>query len=225
MAWTAIILNSVSIVVCPIEEQSLDLIPPDFSRDLETSTECWYASFPRLFLLLSATNLSAQPPSPNETALYRRAVYAGPMFTGANPSNATFGSGRGGSFRAFRWIAVAGEFSVYLGASGVANSTTLFDYLVGPRLSSPLCRFSRFTPFGDFLVGGQTLHNGSTQHSYYYGNGSGLALAGDAGMDFRLTRHLALRGQGGVVYSRFTTAPTTTSNARWRAGTYLVYSF
>jgi hypothetical protein len=55
-----------------------------------------------------------------------RSVYVRPVFRGANPSNATFGSGAGGSFRAYRWIEVAGDFSVYLGTSGVANNTTLF---------------------------------------------------------------------------------------------------
>lgn len=118
-----------------------------------------------LFLLLSATIVSAQTLSPIEAAPYRGAVYAGLVFTGSNPSNATFGSGGGGSFRAFRWIEVSGDFSVYLGTSGVANNTTLFDYLVGPRLSAPLSPSFRFTPFCDFLIGGQTLHNGSTQHS------------------------------------------------------------
>jgi hypothetical protein len=96
-----------------------------------------------LFLLLSATIVSAQTLSPRETAPYRGVVYAGPVFGGANPSNATFGSGGGGSFRAYRWIEVAGDFSVYLGTGGVANNTMLYDYLIGPRLSVPLSQSSR----------------------------------------------------------------------------------
>jgi hypothetical protein len=71
-----------------------------------------------------------------------RSVYARPVFTWANPSNATFGSGSGGSFRADRWIEVAGDFSVYLGTSGAANNTALF-------LTTWLdCDFRRRSPDG-----------------------------------------------------------------------------
>ena len=69
------------------------------------------------------------------------------------------------------------------------------------------------------------MDNSSSQHSYYYANGSGAAFAGDVGADFRVSRHLALRGQGGFIFSQFSTPPTKTDNTRWRAGTYLVYRF
>jgi len=149
--------------------------------------------------------------------------YAGGAFTGSNPSNATTGFGGGAAFRLYRMVGIAAEFDSYIGTSGVANSTALYDYLVGPRIS--FNRSARLSAFADFLGGGQYLHNGSTQHSYYYGNGGGAALAADGGVDVRLTRHLAFRAQVGFVHSSFATTPTTTSNDRWRAGTFLVFRF
>jgi hypothetical protein len=120
-------------------------------------------------------------------------------------------------------LEIVGEFDSYVGTAGVANSTTLFDYLAGPRIS--VNRNSRISPFADFLAGGQYLHNGSTQHSYYYANGGGAALAAEGGLDVRLTRHLALRAQAGILHSTFATPPTTTSNNGFRAASFLVLRF
>ena len=67
---------------------------------------------------------------------------------------------------------------------------------------------------------------GNTQGPYVtaaYRNGGGAALAADGGVDVRLTRHLAFRAQVGFVHSSFATTPTTASNDRWRAGTFLVF--
>lgn len=119
--------------------------------------------------------------------------FAGGAFTGSNPSNATTGFGGGAAFRLYRMVGIAAEFDSYIGTSGVANPTALYDYLVGPRIS--FNRSARLSAFADFLGGGQYMHNGSTQHSYYYGNGGGAALAADGGVDVRLTRHLAFRAQ------------------------------
>jgi len=177
------------------------------------------------FLLLSSTLVWSQVQPLKESTPSAGDFYVGGAYTGSNPaSSASAGVGGGVDYRVYKWIEVQGDITAFFATSGVANLTTTVDYLVGPRVSKPPSG-SRFNPFADFLVGGQTFHNGSTQHTYYYGNGSGLAFAGDGGVDIRLTRHLALRGEAGFISSRYATAPTTTTNNRWRAGTFLVYRF
>ena len=176
-------------------------------------------------VLFSACSLASCQVSPrHESAAPTNGdVFVGAVFNSNNPANGTAGLGGGAVFHVYRILEVVGEFDSYIGSPGVANTTTLFDYLVGPRLV--LVRRSRLTPFADFMGGGQYLHNGSTQHSYYYGNGGGAALAADGGIDIRLSRHLALRAQAGFIHSTFVTAPTTTSNDRLRAASFLVFRF
>ena len=178
-----------------------------------------------LFLLLSGTLIWSQVQPLKESTPTTGDFYVGGAYTGSNPaSSASAGIGGGVDCHVYKWIQVEGDFSVFFATSGVANPTTTVDYLAGPRISKPLSG-SRFSPFADFLVGRQTFHNGSTQHTYYYGNGSGMAFAGDGGVDVRLTRRLGLRGEAGFISSQYLIAPSTTTNNRWRARTFFVYRF
>jgi hypothetical protein len=177
------------------------------------------------FLLLSGTLAWSQVQPTKESTPSAGDFYVGGIYTGSNPaSNFSAGIGGGVDVRVYKWIQAEADFSSFLANSGTANLTTTVDYLVGPRISKPVSH-SRFSPFADFLVGGQTFHNGSTQHSYFFGNGNGLAFAGDGGVDIRLSKHLAFRGQAGFISSHYVTAPTTTTNTRFRAGTFLVFRF
>jgi hypothetical protein len=177
------------------------------------------------FLLLSGLPLCCQTETGKGPSAPSGDLYGGATFTGSNPaSNTSAGFGGGVDFRAYKWLEAQVDISGFFATSGVANLTSTVDYLVGPRISNPHS-VSRLKPFADFLIGGQTFHNGSTQHSYYYSNGSGLAYAVDGGADIRLTRHLAVRGQAGFISSRYATSPTTTTTYRWRAGTFLVFRF
>src|SRR5487761_2457507 len=166
--------------------------------------------------LLSVSMAWCQVHPANEAVPRRGDIYVGPVFTGNLPSNASAGLGGGVSFHVMPWLPGVGEFNVVVGTSSVANTVVVSNYLFGPRISRPLRNSSRATPFGDFLIGGQALTNSSSQHSYYYGNGGGMAIAADGGLDFGLSRHFALRGEGGYLYSRYATPPTTTSNSRGR---------
>ncbi len=175
-------------------------------------------------LLLSCTFASCQV-SPHHESVdpANGSIFVGAAFTSNNPANGTVGLGGGASFHVYRMLEAVGEVDSYIGYPGTANTTTLMDYLVGPRFSAN--RGSRFSPFADFMVGGQTLHNSSTQHSYYYANGGGAALAADGGIDIKITCRLALRAQAGFIHSTFATPPTTTSNNRMRAASFLVFQF
>jgi hypothetical protein len=180
-----------------------------------------------LLLLLSATLAFAQDRPKPQTNAPSGDFYFGGAYSGSDPAaNVSAGVGGGLDLTFYRWIGAQVDISAYLaGDSSVANTTTTVDYLFGPHFQKPFSKSTRIRPFGDVLVGWQSFNNSSSQHSYYYANGGGSALAGDGGADFRLTKHLAIRGQGGFVYSHYATPPTTTSNTRWRAGSYLVYRF
>jgi hypothetical protein len=176
-------------------------------------------------LLLLTCSLASCQVSPHRESAdpTTGSIFVGAAFTSNNPANGTVGIGGGASFHVYRMLEIAGEVDSYFGSPGVANSTTLLDYLVGPRIS--FNRNSRLSPFADFMAGGQSLHNSSTQHSYFYANGGGAALAGDGGVDIRLTRHMAVRAEAGFIHSTFATPPTTTSNNRMRAASLLVFRF
>jgi len=156
-------------------------------------------------------------------------VYGGAAFTGSNPGVATKGFNAGVGVRVLPWMAGVFDLSSYFGSNSVADTAVLTDYLVGPRFFAPHLHASRVKPFADVLFGGQSLHNTSTQHSYYPGNGNGIAAAADGGVDLGISRHLAIRGQAGFIYSHFAvvgrglTGPLT--NSRYRAGVGMVYRF
>jgi hypothetical protein len=176
-------------------------------------------------LIQSGPFLWTQAQPPKQSASSHGDLYVGGAYTGSNPqSGASAGIGGGADFQTYKWIEIQGDVSAHFATSGSANLTTTIDYLIGPRIAKPPSH-SRLSPFADFLIGGQSFQNSSTQHSYYYANGTGFAFAGDGGLDIRLAKRLSLRGQAGVLSSRYTTPPTTTTNIRWRAGTFLVYSF
>ncbi len=171
-------------------------------------------------LLVAPLWCGAQAP-----AVPRNDLFAGAAFTGSNPaSNGTAGVNGGADFHLIGPLGVDGQISWFSAGNGAANTTTIVDYLVGPRAQARLS--TRVAPFADFLVGGQTLSNSSSQHSYYYTNGSGFATAVDAGADIRLTRRIALRGQAGFVFSEFAVVGASpVGNYRFRGGVNLVYRF
>jgi hypothetical protein len=176
-----------------------------------------------LLLLTSSMAFSQVPPHHEAAYPTNGSIFVGAAFTSNNPANGTVGFGGGASFHVYRLLEIAGEVDSYIGSPGAENTTTLLDYLVGPRIS--LNRNSRLSPFADFMAGGQSLHNSSNHHSYYYANGGGAAFAGDGGVDIRLARHLAVRAEAGIIHSNFATPPTATSNNSMRAESYLVFRF
>lgn len=180
-------------------------------------------------LFLSSTVAWSQAEPGRAASATRLDVYGGAAFTGNNPGVATTGFNAGVGARVLPWMAGVFDLSSYFGSNSVADTAVLTDYLVGPRLFAPRSGRSRVRPYADVLFGGQSLHHTSTQHSYYPGNGNGLAVAADGGVDLGISRHLAIRGQAGFIYSRFAvvgtglTGPLT--NNRYRAGVGMVYRF
>lgn len=105
-------------------------------------------------------------------------------------------------------VGIAGDVGVYH-ASNIANqfSLTVSSYQLGPRLRFP--NQTRFTPFGQFLLGGG--HAGGTL--YTSSLGPGLAPIGTnncflytigGGVDYRLTNRLGIRMvQAEYLHSEF----------------------
>jgi hypothetical protein len=154
----------------------------------------------------------------------RNDIFVGAAFNGDNPSGANTGVTGGADFHLLGPVGVDGQVGFFSNGTNGTNTITLIDYLVGPRVQERAS--DRVAMFADFLVGGQTLNNSSNQHSYYYTSGSGLATAGDAGADVRLTRRIALRGQFGFVFSEFAVSSAgPNGNYRWRGGVNLIYRF
>lgn len=183
-----------------------------------------------LLLLFLSSSLAWSQAEPGSALTNTRFdIYGGPAFTGNSPGVASTGFNAGVGVRVLPWMAGVFDLSAYFGNNGVANTATMTDYLVGPRFFAPRSARSRVKPFADVLFGGQSLHDSSSQHSYYPGNGSGIALAADGGLDLGISRHLAIRGQAGFIYSRFAVVGTglngPLSNNRYRAGVGMVYRF
>jgi hypothetical protein len=96
-------------------------------------------------------------------------------------------NGVGGSlaYNPSKWLGIVGDFGGYHASPGGVSFNT-YTYLFGPRVS--LRNPSKFSPFGQFLLGGSRLTDGggsSNQFAYSFGGG----------VDIGLLPHLALRPQ------------------------------
>lgn len=128
---------------------------------------------------------------------------------GAGQTGLSFNGGVGSfAYNITHMFSAVGEVGGYqnggVGGSGV--SVTTASYLFGPKISKSV---GKITPFAQTLLGGA--------HAKLGGSGSGgssaFALAVGGGVDFGLTRHLALRvGQLDYVYTRFIDIGTGNQN-------------
>jgi len=129
-------------------------------------------------------------------------VFGGYLYSAGNSSQSGSGFLAGGDIdRVFKGVGFTGEFGLTRASSppSPVNPISEFNVLVGPRFVVPLSRTSRIVPFLDGLVGTNTLHNSGQQYTWQFDNHTSFAWAFDGGLDFSLTKHLALRGQGGYL--------------------------
>src|SRR6202034_3804959 len=84
------------------------------------------------------------------------------------------------------------------------------EYLVGPRLSVPV---GKFTPFAEVMVGAAHIHSGGSLSSPC-NNSFAYALCG--GLDYRLFRPIAVRVEGDYLRANFFSSPQ--NNLRLSAG-------
>lgn len=84
------------------------------------------------------------------------------------------------------------------------------EYLVGPRLSVPV---GKFTPFGEVMVGVAHIHTGGSLPSP---SNTSFAYAVGGGLDYRLLGPIALRAEGDYLRTKFFSS--TQNNLRLSGG-------
>jgi opacity protein-like surface antigen len=84
------------------------------------------------------------------------------------------------------------------------------EYLVGPRLSVPV---GKFTPFGEVMVGAAHIHTGGTLPSP---SNTSFAYALGGGLDYRVFHPIAVRLEGDYLRTKFFSAAQ--NNLRLSAG-------
>ena len=84
------------------------------------------------------------------------------------------------------------------------------EYLVGPRLSVPV---GKFTPFGEVFFGAAHIHRGGTLPEP---SNTSFAYAVGGGIDYRVFHPIALRVEGDYLRTKFFSA--TQNNLRLSAG-------
>ena len=119
------------------------------------------------------------------------------------------------------WIGIVGDVAGHYGSETFAEPTPNGlvtvnvtgheqEYLVGPRFSVPV---GKFTPFAEVFVGAAHIHYGGTLPTP---SNTSFASAYGGGIDYRLIRPLALRVEGDYVRTSFFS--TTQNNFRLGVG-------
>jgi hypothetical protein len=112
------------------------------------------------------------------------------------------------NLKSFDWLGIVGDFGGYH-ASPAGVSTNTYTYLFGPRLT--LHNPTKFSPFGQALLGGSRITIGSGGPSF-----NQLAYSVGGGVDIGLLPHLALRPQ--IDYIGLNTTGSRTNTTRISAG-------
>ncbi len=108
-----------------------------------------------------------------------------------------------------KWYGFTADFAQYYATYSSSSCcpsdhSTTSTFLFGPRVSAPLSKGSKFTPFGHFLLGGAHIN-------YKFGGLSGnafststsFAWAFGGGLDCHLTNHVSLRFEGDGLHNHF----------------------
>jgi opacity protein-like surface antigen len=154
-----------------------------------------------LAILIVSSAASAQIPSGN--------IFVGYSLSQTRPSSPLILNGWEGSLEGkfLPWVGIVADFNAGYGNNNVfppipcptsgcaarSASVRRYTYLLGPRVSVPI---ERFTPFAHALFGAAHINDqGITDTSLGYAVGGGL--------DYRLIHGLALRVQGDNLHTNF----------------------
>lgn len=175
-------------------------------------------------LFLFAGLASAQLPSGN--------VFFGYSYENTNWSGFNHGLGRPNlqgweaSFegKLLPWLGVVGDVAGHYGSQSFVEPTPQGptalnvtgheqEYLIGPRLSVPV---GKWTPFGEIMIGFAHIHTGGTLPGP---SNTSFATAVGGGIDYRVFRPIALRAEGDYLRTSFFS--TSQNNLRLSLGIVL----
>lgn len=139
-------------------------------------------------------------------------LYLNPDFSLVTPNHVN-GWNASANFKVRPWLGFVADFSgfypshFYPGCGGCSQGATIsgtsYTFLFGPQFS---LRRGRFSPFAHFLLGDSHVSPtdfNSTSYNTFKSNNA-LSLAAGGGLDYSLTRYIAIRGQADWLYTRFT---------------------
>ncbi|HET9306954.1 MAG TPA: outer membrane beta-barrel protein [Candidatus Sulfotelmatobacter sp.] len=104
------------------------------------------------------------------------------------------------TFKVARYVGVTADFSGYY-PSGCCGTNSVHTYLFGPQVSF---RLQRVSPFVQFLMGGAHI-SFSAPGAFALASDKAFLYAFGGGIDYSLTRRLALRGQVDWLHSGYET--------------------
>jgi opacity protein-like surface antigen len=174
--------------------------------------------------MLSALAWSQNAPS-------RIEVFGGYSYTSSNfawTGNGENGWNAGAALNAYKWIGFKADFAQYRYSyfECCPDHSTTTTFLFGPQVSIPLPRESRIRPFGEFLIGGAHITYNVNSNNFFK-QGTSFAWAVGGGLDFRLSNHFWLRGEGDYLHNHFITEDNQlhVADSRARIVTGLVFRF
>jgi len=166
----------------------------------------------------------------SQDAPSRIEVFGGFSYTPTSFSfmnNSESGWTAGACANANRWIGFKADVAQYLTATTPSDHSTTTTFLFGPQVSIPLAAASRLRPFGEFLIGGAHIHYTTTFTFPFFQQSTSFAWAVGGGLDFRLSSHFWLRGEGDYLHDHFITSDnqlqSRVSNTHVRMVTGLVF--
>ncbi|WP_348263120.1 hypothetical protein P8935_00855 [Telmatobacter sp. DSM 110680] len=160
-------------------------------------------------------------------------VFGGFSLAGGGLTGTSYGFNGGADFRLVpRVFLVADINQFHVPSPSSSNTESETVYLAGPRYLVPVHSSSRTSLFGQFLIGGDTFHNGGQAYTYEFNNATSLALSADGGVDYALSRHLGARFQGGYLLTKLKYStyggpvnPSSASDNQGRFAVDIVYRF
>jgi opacity protein-like surface antigen len=136
-------------------------------------------------------------------------TYMTPDFTLVSPHGVN-GWNASANFKARQWIGFVADFSGFYPSytypqtvPSVSVSGKAYTFLFGPQVSLPRGRFAPFARFliGDSHVTPQTVE-GTSQN--FFRSNNAVSLAAGGGLDYSVTRRVAIRGQADWLYAKLT---------------------
>ena len=167
-------------------------------------------SLPRLpFGVLAVLTFSCclMAQSSDRVEVFGGYTYMDPDFSLVTP-NGVSGWNASAAFKVRRWIGFDADFSGFnpsysYGPGQATVSGKTYTFLFGPQVALPRGRFS---PFGRFLMGVSHVTPQDISGTTYpiFRSDNALTVAAGGGLDYSVTRHIAIRGQIDWLYAWLT---------------------